>query len=383
MSPRERLLATFEGRRTDAVPVFHAGWSSAAAGSVIGRRDAHVGGGIQRWREAVALWHGPDAHAEFLERCFQDAMDLTEALDCDLVRESYWRLNRRPSARIDERTFVYGGPDGDREVWRLDPPTELFECVERVPAARPMEVADLAAYVERCEAAAEAYEPSPSMFAEVLRARDYFGGQRAVRAGCVGLNIPYQQTEWLAFCALAPDLIARYLMTQAVHGERNAAAAAGVGIRILSGGGDCASSHGPFVSPAVYRRCWTPALRRVTAAAEAHGQFHKYASDGDLWPVADDLFAHVHGYFEIDGRAGMDLRRLRQRYPRLVVFGGVNSYTLHRGTPAAVTAEVDAAMDVARELGGVVVGCSNQVVAGTPTENIEAMRQAIDRRRYG
>lgn len=383
MSPRERILAAFEGRPTDRVPVFHAGWSSDAASRVLGIPDAHVGGGIQRYREAVALWQGPDAHKAYLERCFQDATALTAALDCDLVRESYWRMNRRPSARIDAHTFVYGDQNGDHEVWRFDPSTELYECVHRQPPRRPLELEELPALIEQQEAAAEAYEPSAAMFAEVLRARGHFAGQRAVRAGCVGINIPYQQPEWLAFCAQAPELIARYLMCQAVRGERNAAAAARVGIRILSGGGDCASSHGPFVSPAIYRRCWTPAIRRVTAAAEAHGQFHMYASDGDLWPVADDLFAHVHGYFEIDGRAGMDLRRLRERYPQLVLFGGVASQTLHRGTPQQVTAEVEEAMRVAHELGGVVVGCSNQVIAGTPAENLRAMLESIDRLRDG
>mgnify|MGYP001315443678 CR=1 FL=1 len=49
-----------------------------------------------------------------------------------------------------------------------------------------------------------------------------------------------------------------------------------------------------------------------------------YASDGNFWPVADDLFgaAKMDGYFEIDGRAGMDLRKQRKRFPDLTLMGG-------------------------------------------------------------
>jgi len=61
--------------------------------------------------------------------------------------------------------------------------------------------------------------------------------------------------------------------------------------------------------------------------------------------------------------------------------GGLNSYTLHRGTREEVIAETRDAMEAARECGSILVGCSNQIVRGTPSENIEAMVETMDRYR--
>ncbi|MCC7493810.1 MAG: hypothetical protein IT204_15755 [Fimbriimonadaceae bacterium] len=383
MTPRERILAAFEGRPYDRVPVFHAGFSSAVASALLGRPEAHVGGGICQWREATALWNGPAAHAEFVERSFQDAVALTALLDQDLVREAYWRKPTRPTAKIDDQTFVYGDPAGAHEVWRFDPATELYDVVHRVPPPAPLTAAAIARQVEATEASAERYQPGANQFATVLRARDHFAGQRAVRAGGVGININYREPAWLEAVALYPELVGRLLAAQATIAVKNVDAAADAGIRILAGGGDFASNQGPFVSPASYRALWTPAVQRVTAQCHTRGVFHKYASDGNLWPVAADLFPHLDGYYELDELAGMDLARLRQQYPHLVLFGGVNSQTLHQGSPAQVVAEVERAMAAAQRYGGVVVGCSNQLVKGTPLANVTAMTNAIERLRDG
>lgn len=383
MTPCERVLAAFEGRAYDRVPTFHAGFSSRVASAIIGRPDAHVGGGVNQWREAVALWQGPEAHDEFVQRCFEDAIRLTEVLDLDLVRESYWRMPTKPTRRIDEYTFLYGDPDGAYEVYRYSPENELYQVIDQRPPQHELSVADIERAVERLEAAAERYAPTADSFSTAVRAREWFGGERAVRAGGVGINVPYRCQAWLEAVAARPDLVGRYLMAQAAHGEKACDAALAAGIRIMAGGGDFASQHGPFYSPTTYRELWGPAIRRVTNRCHLNGQFHKYASDGNLWPVADTLFPNVDGFYEIDGLAGMDLRTLRTRYPHLVCFGGVNSRTLHQCSPAEVVREVEAAMAVAHELGGVVVGCSNQVVAQTPMENFWAMHERIEQLRDG
>lgn len=385
MTPRERVLAAFEGRAYDQVPVFHAGFSSRVASELLGIDTAHVGGGVCQWLEARALWNGPDAHAEFLARSFNDAVALTAELDQDLVREAYWRMATKPDQKIDAYTFLYGDRDGDYIVRQYDPETELYQIIDQRPAPETLTLDGIARIVERYEAAAQtpSTQPPEERFASPLRAREHFNGERAVRAGGVGINIDYRNPTWIEAVALAPELVGRYLMAQAIRGEQACDAAAQVGIRIMSGGGDFASPKGPFYSPASYRALWTPAIQRVTARAHANGQFHKYASDGNLWPVADDLFPHVDGFYELDQLAGMDLPRLRETYPHLVLFGGVNSQTLHLGTPQQVIAEVESAMAAAHQYGGIVVGCSNQLVAGTPAANVAAMRNAIDRLRAG
>src|SRR5512143_1766611 len=126
MLPCERVAAAFEHRPSDKVPIYQAGFSSRVASAILGR-EAYVGGGIQQYREARALWEGPDAHAEYLARCRQDAWDLVRTLDLDLVRPGYWRMSERPTRRIDERTFLYGCEQGVWRVMRFEPEFELYQ----------------------------------------------------------------------------------------------------------------------------------------------------------------------------------------------------------------------------------------------------------------
>jgi uroporphyrinogen-III decarboxylase len=97
--------------------------------------------------------------------------------------------------------------------------------------------------------------------------------------------------------------------------------------------------------------------------------------------VADDLFgaSGVDGFYEIDRRAGMDLRKLRARFPDLTLFGNINSHTLHVGTPAEVIEETMDCLAAAKELGGIVVGVTNLPVPGTPEKNLRAMLEAIEK----
>ncbi len=75
LTPAERILAAFEKRKTDRIAIYHSGFSSRVGSALLGR-ECYSGGGINQWREAKALWEGPDAHAEFVAKTSQDARDL-------------------------------------------------------------------------------------------------------------------------------------------------------------------------------------------------------------------------------------------------------------------------------------------------------------------
>jgi len=57
-----------------------------------------------------------------------------------------------------------------------------------------------------------------------------------------------------------------------------------------------------------------PRLQKVSELCNKLGVYHIFKSDGNLWPVAGDLFVKsgIHGYIEIEGDAGMDLGRLKK-----------------------------------------------------------------------
>ena len=75
------------------------------------------------------------------------------------------------------------------------------------------------------------------------------------------------------------------------------------------------------------------------------------------------------------------VERSRRDALDLALMGGISSHTLHLGTREEVVAESRAAMETAAEPGSILVGCSNQIVAGNPAANIEAMVETMDRYR--
>ena len=184
---------------------------------------------------------------------------------------------------------------------------------------------------------------------------------------------------WLEAVVLRPDLIGRYLDVQVERAKRAIEFLASHGFRYLFGGSDFASNEGPMYSPKAFHELMLPRLQQVADACHQHGTYYLFASDGNLWPVADDLFGEsgVDGYYEIDRRAGMDMRKLRERFPKLLLIGNMSSHTVHLGTKDDVVAETASAIEEAKRSNGIIVGVSNYFVPGTPIENVVAMLETI------
>ncbi|MGI6544129.1 MAG: uroporphyrinogen decarboxylase family protein [Limnochordia bacterium] len=385
MNGKERIAAIFAHQPTDRVPIYMGSMSSRIASKVLGR-TAYVGGGFMKWREAVALWDGEAAHREFLEQAKQDALDLAAALDLDYVRPAYWRDATKPTRKIDDYTFLFGDPEKKWYVMRFDPRTELYNEIDRSVDPEPTE-ADLERYVAYVERSAALAHPTPASFFNLENAIAVFGETKAIHGGGIGISIPWYQTYggqiWLEMAILRPDLVGRILDAKVKTAVKNIKVQAQMGIRYLHGGGDFAGKHGPMYSPQVFHDLMLPRLQQVSAACKEHGCYHLFASDGDLWPVADDLFGKsgVEGFYEIDKDCGMDLRRLRQRFRHLTLLGGISSARLHRGTRQDVEDEVMSALTVAKEEGSILVGCSNMVVPETPYENFMYMMELLHKHR--
>ena len=108
-----------------------------------------------------------------------------------------------------------------------------------------------------------------------------------------------------------------------------------------------------------------------------------FASDGNLWPVAQDLFGNsrIDAFYEVDRKAGMDLARLRNEYPKLTLMGNISSWTLSLGSEEDVRAEVKSCFDAARKYSGIIVGISNFVLPETPLKNLDMMLATIEEER--
>lgn len=380
MNPRERVESAFQHQGLDKVPVYHVGFSSDVASTLLGR-EAFVGGGIQQWREAKALWQGKDAHQEFLERSFQDAIDIALLCEHDIIRARYWRYNRKPTKRIDENTFLYEyGSEENWQILRYDPESEQCHIFDYSPKPE-LSLGDLERQITAQERAIAEYQPQEEDFEFEIRAQRFLGQKWIIRVDAVHLDIPTTAT-WLEATLLRPDLVARHLDVQVEKAIRNIQFLAPFGFRCFFGGGDFASNDGPMYSPKIFAELMLPRLKRISDACHQQGGYHLFASDGNLWPAAEDLFGRsgVDGYYEIDRRAGMDLRKLRDRFPHLTLIGNISSYTVHMGSKAEIISEVLSCLEEAKRSRGIIVGASNYFVPHTPVENIMTVLETI--RRY-
>lgn len=381
MLPRQRVEAAFRHQPTDKVPVYHLGFSSEVASALLGR-EAYVGGGIQQWREAAAWWQGEDAHQEFVERSLQDAIDVALYCEHDIVRATYWRYKPRPTRRIDDYTFMYEyGPQENWRVLRFDPPSEQCNIYSYIPQSA-LSFGDLEKQLDRQEAALADYQPTEEDFANEFEARRRLSNQYVIRLSAAHLGIGLEPI-WLEATILRPDLVERKLEIQAETCERNIRFLAENGFHFIFGGDDFASNDGPMYSPRTFRELLLPRLKRVAGVCHECGSFFSFDSDGNLWPVANDLFgcSGIDSYHEVDRRAGMDLRKLRERFPRLTLIGNINSTDVATLSREEIVAQTLDCVEFAKTTTGVIVGASNYFVPHTPMENVMAVLETIHRYR--
>jgi len=371
-----------EGRVPDKVPFHHVSVSSRIASEILGR-EAHVGGGINQWREAVALWKGPDAHAEFIERTRADAIAIALAMGQDLVRPDYWRDSRKPAARIDDQTFRYEWDGGKQwEVRRLDPATELYNRIEGPPAPG-LELENLEAQVEAAEERVRKHVPTESDFPDAAYAMGKLGQTHEIRVSCLGTAIPVDNPLWMEAVLERPDLVGRMLDVQVEESIKDGRVAAGMGLTMLFGGGDFANDSGPMYSPKIFHEFVLPRLKRISEFCRGVRAHHFFGSDGNVWPVAGDLYGSsgIAGHYEADRRAGMGIGKVHEKYPDITLIGNVTSHTLHTGTPAQVEAETRDCMEEAKRTGKGIVGCSNIIICETPMANVRAMMETMEKYR--
>jgi uroporphyrinogen decarboxylase len=140
---------------------------------------------------------------------------------------------------------------------------------------------------------------------------------------------------------------------------------------------DIAYSEALMISPQHLRQYFFPWLKRVAEVCHAHDVPLIYHSDGKLDEVLDDLVeCGVDGLHPIEPKA-MDIVQLKQDYGgRLALLGNVDlSYTLTRGTPEEVAAEVIHLLHTVAPGGGYCLGSGNCIPAYVPFENYQALRQ--------
>jgi uroporphyrinogen decarboxylase len=279
---------------------------------------------------------------------------------------------------MDEYTFLSGDPDGAHQIWHWDQKTLNFhKTADTTPRRRPEDWPRLARERQkRVEAEAERARENPAGREVKLQKR--VGHEMMVVTHGGGMSIGYDEASLMA-CAMEPAAVGDILDCQLEIAIARMEGIARSGIRVVMGGGDMAGKNGPLYSPQTFRDLILPRLKKLAARCNELGLHYVWRTDGNLWQVSDMIFdeAGVPGYGEVDRDAGMELGKIREKYPEVIVWANSSGGILRaRGRNEVY----DHCMEIMEESGGkrYFHGVSNTILPGTPPENVWAMMEARD-----
>lgn len=367
----QRVRAAFESGNADRVAICEQAFASTVASRICGR-EMITGSTDVHFYEACSWLDGEKAHEDFVERLYQDCIALHRTFDFDILFLP-WRNTTRPTRRLSENRILFGNPDGaDWSVGQFDPQSHTFGEVE---SGRPeVSCEEVVTLIRHRLSMPPVTRDEVSVNPLLLRAvREH--GDEFIVAGSGGMAIP-MQPAWLEATALEPGLVADYLdrivedVLALLDAQRRA------GIWFINGGGDFAFNSGPVYSPRFFHEVMRPRWKRIFDFCHAHEMVYVFRSDGNLWPVADDLFgwANPHAYYEVDYDAGMRFAELRKRFPNLTLIGNVSCRLLAIGKPEEIRERTRECIEAAAPR--VIAASSNSILHGTPVENVLAMIEA-------
>ena len=140
---------------------------------------------------------------------------------------------------------------------------------------------------------------------------------------------------------------------------------------------DIAHKEGPLLSPKFMAEHYFPRVKRIVEAYHEHEMKVFYHSEGNLWPIMDDLVTTgIDGLNPCEPHSHMDVEDVRAKQPKLVLWGGVdNSYLLVNGTPEHVRERVEELKEIGKN-GGLLIGSTGQIHPACKLENLIAMIEA-------
>jgi len=148
---------------------------------------------------------------------------------------------------------------------------------------------------------------------------------------------------------------------------------------------DLGTQESLLMSPAMFRRFLRPTLRKIIDLAHSSGVKVFHHDDGAIRPMIPDLLEiGIDLLNPIQWRCrGMDRGALARDFGARVVFhGGVdNQHTLPFGTAEDVRREVEDNLAFFSGCKGYIVARCHNIQANTPTENIVALYETVNRKR--
>lgn len=124
---------------------------------------------------------------------------------------------------------------------------------------------------------------------------------------------------------------------------------------------DMASSKAPMFSPSMYERYFLPRYKKLIETVKKAGCKHVILhSDGNIGPVLElAMEAGFEGFNPLEPRCGLDLLKLREKYERMLFFGGIcNTLILPGGDKREIENHVRPLIELGKN-GGTILGSAS------------------------
>lgn len=159
--------------------------------------------------------------------------------------------------------------------------------------------------------------------------------------------------------------------------------AAGFGIDAIAVEGDLAGSANLLISPAHFKIYIKPYLEKIVEFAHKKGLKIIKHSDGNIWPILDELVEiGFDGIHPIQPQC-MDIGEVKKYLGgRACIIGNIDCQELlPNGLPEDVDKAVKETIEIAAPGGGYIISSSNSIHPGVKPENYIAMVKAVHK--YG
>lgn len=142
---------------------------------------------------------------------------------------------------------------------------------------------------------------------------------------------------------------------------------------------DIAYKNGLIASPEFLKKEFFPRLKKIIETWHKHNYKVIYHSDGFVWNVMGELIkAGIDAIHPIDVTSGMNIIKLREEYPNLVLIGGIDSIgLLALGTPRKIEKEIVKIITTIGQTEGIFLGSSIEIDPSSKLENIISIDKTL------